>query len=146
MRTRGHHHHATQATQGEGQEGQEGQADPSTRRETGPDDNHRHPLRVAWGVLVLCSLAGYRLARLVAVDDIGAPLRAATVRRWPGSATRPSAAVIAVHCEWCLTVWTTAGAVAFARATGILTWSWPLLALGWLAAAAVAGLLGRFSA
>lgn len=111
---------------------------------------------MTWGVLVLATLASYRLARLVTEDSLAAPLRAAVLRRYPplsrpmrdaaggpieGTATLvPRWPVELVNCFWCVSVWSSAAALLAVHFLGLLP-SWQLLGLAWLAVSAAAGLL-----
>ena len=76
-------------------------------------------------VLVLTTLAAARVTRVIVVDKIGQPLRAAVVR-WRGES---SALAYLVHCPWCMGLWVAAALVAavwwpaqLADRFGVTTW------------------------
>ena len=91
-------------------------------------------------VLLLTTLAAARVTRLIVVDKIGEPFRAAVVRR----RGEKSMLSYLVFCPWCTGVWVSAALVAavwwpaqVADRLGVTTW----IALP-LAALAVAHLVG----
>ncbi len=113
---------------------------------------------MTWGVLVLVSLASYRLTRVVTTDELTEPLRHWVLVYFPprqgaledelgrpvdGTHTLvPSRPVMFVNCPWCVSVWTSLVLVLAAHFSGVLN-SWQLVLLGWLAASTVVGLLTR---
>lgn len=116
---------------------------------------------MSWGVLVLCTLGSYRLARLVTTDELTEPLRHWTLVRFPprrgeieddlgrplpGTARLvPSLPVTLVNCTWCVGVWTTLLLVVVAHLIGVLP-LWQLVLLGWPAGSTVVGLISRLEA
>lgn len=76
-------------------------------------------------MFVVLVLAAYRITRLIAVDDLTAPLRD-RVHGWLGEL---------VTCPFCVGVWVSAAVVLFAANTVVpLHWEWVVLVT-----AAVAG-------
>jgi len=96
---------------------------------------------VTFLALFVIALAGYRVALAVSMDQVAAPFRTWTVRRWPARppapgtrGERPRLIQTLVHCPRCLSVWTCAGCTVFAWATGLIG-PWPWMLLVWPAAA-----------
>lgn len=88
----------------------------------------------SWWVFVVDALAVFRLTRLFARDTITERLR--TGRKAVGPVLLEPAALLG--CEWCLSVWFGAGAVALTA-----LWSfWPYVAAA-LAFSAVTGVLSE---
>lgn len=116
---------------------------------------------MTWGYLVLITLTACRLTRLVTRDDITAPVRAWVVRRYPphaepvldalsrpvaGSARNvPSWPAVFVHCDWCVGVWTSLGAVVVGHFVGLVP-RWQVVGFAWLAISMVVGSLSRMEA
>lgn len=105
---------------------------------------------------LLISLASYRLTRLVTTDTITDRWRRWLTRRFPartiplfdtngdtvdGTATmKPRWIVELVNCDWCLGVWISAGVTGGAHWAGLAP-SRPACILGWMAAAALSGVV-----
>jgi hypothetical protein len=89
---------------------------------------------VNWFTLTLSALATYRLARLVAVDLIGAPLRrgAARLGQW---------AEYLAQCPWCLSIWLSPGPVV-----ALSVWPQNRLVLAIIGALAISALVGTIHA
>lgn len=110
---------------------------------------------MTWLVLVVLSLATYRVTRAIAVDEVAEPLRMALARRFPPSTyplqrretgheipetatVVPSWPVRLVYCEWCLSVWVSAALVLGAHYAGLVgPWRW--VGFAWPAVAALSG-------
>lgn len=116
---------------------------------------------MTWLVLIVLSLATYRVSRAIAVDEVTEPFRMAVARRWPPS-TYPlqrretgreipdTADLVAswpvrlIYCEWCLSVWAAAALVLGAHFAGLVgPWRW--VGFSWPAVAALAGLVANWA-
>lgn len=113
---------------------------------------------MTWGVLVLASLASYRLTRFVTADTITERAREWLLLRYPprnepltdergwaidGTAHFvPHPLIAFVHCAWCVSVWTSAAVLLVAHSAGLLD-SWQILVLAWLAVSTVVGFISR---
>lgn len=113
---------------------------------------------MTWGVLVLATLASYRLTRLVTADDLTEPFRYWVLLRYPPRQGHledefgrpipetarlvPSIPVQFVHCAWCIGIWTSLIVLLVVHFIGLLP-SWQLAAVAWLALATGVGLLSR---
>jgi Protein of unknown function (DUF1360) len=116
---------------------------------------------VIWGVLVLVALASHRLTHLVTSDSITARWRERMLWRYPptvepmldgagddipGSARQvPHPVIVFIHCDWCVSVWVSAGVLVVTHFLGLLD-SWQLAALAWLGVSSVVGFLSRLGA
>jgi hypothetical protein len=116
---------------------------------------------VTWADLLLLALAVYRVTRLITTDSLTAPWREDLVYRFPprvepmrapdgseipGSARSvPHWVVRLVHCDWCVSIWTSLALTLAAHFAGLLD-SWQLAGFVWLAASSAAGLLSRIGA
>lgn len=88
--------------------------------------------------LVVDALAVYRLTRLVTTDEVTAPLRSKALDRWPPHrADGTPRWSYALTCDWCASIYVSAGAVA---ASKMFPRAWNLAAAV-LAASAVTGLV-----
>jgi hypothetical protein len=74
-------------------------------------------------LLLVLSLAGARITRLVVEDEITGPMRVWFVRRF-GSGSRLT---YLVHCRWCTGMWVSAGLCVFAATVGLVGWPSALL-------------------
>ena len=101
---------------------------------------------MTWGVLVLATLASYRLTRLICLDEISEPWRTSLLRRFPPSDDRGTTVhrwpVRWVNCPWCVSVWTSAVLTLAVQGAGY-SYGWAFDAIAWLAVAAAVGLLFR---
>lgn len=89
-------------------------------------------------MFVVLVLAAYRITRLIAVDDLTAPLRE-RARQWSFGPTRFGGPAVMLYelvtCPFCVGVWVSAAVVLFAANTVVpLHWEWVVLVT-----AAVAG-------
>lgn len=74
-------------------------------------------------LLLVLSLGGARLTRLVVEDEITSPMRLWFARRFGAG----SKLTYLVHCRWCTGMWVSAALCVFAAATGLV--GWPAAAL-----------------
>jgi hypothetical protein len=117
-------------------------------------------------VLLACVFAVYRISTLLTRDQITKPLHRRLARRYPSrivpmldpngdpalirnDATqemeqavqvRPHPLVAFLHCDRCLTIWLSLGAVLACHGVGLLD-RWPLVGLGWLGVAGAVALV-----